>query len=320
MECSLILRQTQLTKVMTMARPDLNLLTALDALLQEGSVAGAARRMWLSPSAMSRALTRLRETTGDPLLVRAGRALVPTPRAVELRSRVGLLVEEAEGVLSQQDLPDLASLDRTFTLRVRDGFVESFGAALLSRVARDAPFVRLRFVPKSDKDSAPLRDGLIDLDTGVIGPETGPEIRAQALFHDRFVGAVRKGHPILRDRMTPSLFSDGRHVAISRRGEEGSRVDALLAATGHARRIAAVVGEFAGALAIVRGSDLIAIVPERQTAALRDGVEIFPLPFEMPGITVSLFWHPRMEADPPHRWLRDCVRQVCTGGSPVPDI
>ncbi|EYD75591.1 Transcriptional regulator, LysR family [Rubellimicrobium mesophilum DSM 19309] len=80
-----------------MARPDLNLLVTLDALLSEGSVAGAARRLRLSPSAMSRALARLREATGDPLLVRAGRGLVPTPRAVELRDRVGILVEEAEG-------------------------------------------------------------------------------------------------------------------------------------------------------------------------------------------------------------------------------
>src|SRR5215208_7714579 len=104
-----------------MSTPDLNLLVTLDVLLAEGSVARAAHRLQLSPSAMSRALARLRETTGDPLLVRAGRGLVPTPRAIELRERVGRLVEEAQGVLRPADTLDLARLTRTFTLRAGDG-------------------------------------------------------------------------------------------------------------------------------------------------------------------------------------------------------
>ena len=111
-----------------MARPDFNLLVTLDVLLAEGSVARAAKRLRLSPSAMSRALARLRETTGDPLLVRAGRGLVPTPRALELRERVGELVQEVEAVLRPAEALDLRALARTFTLRVREGFVESFRA------------------------------------------------------------------------------------------------------------------------------------------------------------------------------------------------
>src|SRR5688500_5613855 len=151
-----------------MARPDLNLLVTLDMLLAEGSVARAARRLRLSPSAMSRSLARLREVTGDPLLVRAGRALVLTPRATELRERVGRLVEEAEAVLRPVERVDLARLERTFTLRTSDGFVETFGPALIARVRGDAPGVRLRFVPKPDKDGTPLREGSVDLETGVV--------------------------------------------------------------------------------------------------------------------------------------------------------
>src|SRR5215212_5553641 len=131
-----------------MPAPDFNLLVTLDVLLAEGSVARAAHRLQLSPSAMSRALARLRETTGDPLLVRAGRGLVPSPRAIELRERVGELVHDAEAVLRPAGTLRLAQLDRAFTLRTSEGFVESFGARLLARVARDAPRVRLRFVPK----------------------------------------------------------------------------------------------------------------------------------------------------------------------------
>src|SRR5215469_15700096 len=100
-----------------MARPDLNLLVVLDVLLAEGSVAGAARRLRLSPSAMSRALARLRETTGDPLLVRAGRGLVLTPRALALRDQVSRLVREGETILRPVETLDLKRLQRTFTLR-----------------------------------------------------------------------------------------------------------------------------------------------------------------------------------------------------------
>src|SRR5271168_221221 len=133
-----------------MSRPDLNLLVTLDVLLAEGSVAGAARRLRLSPSAMSRALARLRETTGDPLLVRAGRGLVPTPRALELRERVGQLVQDAEIILRPAETLNLKQLVRIFTLRASDGFAENFGPNLIARVGEEAPGVQLRFMIKPD--------------------------------------------------------------------------------------------------------------------------------------------------------------------------
>src|SRR6187399_2982302 len=151
-----------------MPTPDLNLLVTLDVLLVEGSVAAAARRLRLSPSAMSRSLARLRATTGDPLLVRAGRGLVPTPRALELRTRVSQLVQDGAAVLRPAEKLDLAQLVRTFTLRTSEGFAENFGPALIARVAGEAPGVRLCFVSKPDKDSAPLRDATVDLETGVV--------------------------------------------------------------------------------------------------------------------------------------------------------
>src|SRR3954463_2865662 len=167
-----------------MSKPDLNLLVTLDVLLAEGSVARAAQRLRLSPSAMSRALARLRETTGDPLLVRAGRGLVPTPRALELRERVSQLVQDVEAVLRPAEKLNLKQLVRTFTLRTSDGFVENFGPDLIARVRKEAPSVRLRFVQKVDKDRAPLRDGTVDLETGVIDDTTGPEVRTRELFRD----------------------------------------------------------------------------------------------------------------------------------------
>lgn len=294
-----------------MTRPDLNLLVTLDVLLSEGSVARAARRLQLSPSAMSRALARLREATGDPLLVRAGRGLVPTPRALELRGRVGPLVEAAEACLRPAENLNLKTLTRTFTLRNREGFVENFGPALIARVAREAPGVRLRFVQKLDRESSPLREGSVDLETGVVGDTTGPELRAQALFHDRFVGVVRSDHPLGQGEITPTRYAGGRHIHVSRRGNDTGPIDTALHAIGLKRDIAASVGSFSEALALARATDLIASVPERYTGTLRETLFTFPLPVTLSEITISLIWHPRLDADPAHRWLRGCVREVC---------
>ena len=297
-----------------MQAPDFNLLVTLDVLLAEGSVARAARRLRLSPSAMSRALARLRATTGDPLLVRAGRGLVPTPRAIELRDRVSHLVQDAHAVLRPEGKLDLKRLLRTFTLRTSDGFVENFGAALIARAAEQAPGVRLRFLQKADKDSASLRDGSVDLETGVVVETTGPELRVQPLFRDRFIGVVRAGHPLSRGKVTASRYANGRHVVVSRRGLDRGPIDDALQAVGLTRQVVSIVSGFSTALALARSSDLIASVPERHTGNLRSGMHSFPLPVPPPEITVSLLWHPRQDADPGHRWLRGCLQTVCAQG------
>jgi DNA-binding transcriptional LysR family regulator len=171
--------------------------------------------------------------------------------------------------------------------------------------------VRLCFVQKPDKASTSLRDGTVDLEIGVVGKTTGPEVIAQALFRDRFIGVVRKGHALSRGKITPRRYAAGRHILVSRRGLDRGPIDEALQPLGLAREIAATVGGFTAALALARASDLIASVPERHTGNLRAGMHSFPLPLAMPQITVSLLWHPRMDADPAHRWLRGCVRDVC---------
>lgn len=294
-----------------MQTPDFNLLITLDALLCEGSVARAAQRLGLSPSAMSRALARLRQVTGDPLLVRAGRGLVPTPRALELRAQVGQLVDEVQAVLRPQAALDLKQLVRTFTLRTGEGFVETFGPNLIARVSSQAPGVRLRFVPKPDRKSTPLRDGAVDLETGVVGKTLGPEIRTLGLYRDRFIGVVQAGHPLSRGKLTAARYAACSHIAVSRRGIDRVPVDEALELLGLERRIVTMVGGFAAALALARSSDLIATVPGTSTRALRAGMHSFALPFPPPEVTVSLLWHPRMHADPAHRWLRECVREAC---------
>jgi DNA-binding transcriptional LysR family regulator len=294
-----------------MTKPDLNLLYTLDVLLAEGSVARAAERLHLSPSAMSRALARLRATTGDPLLVRAGRGLVHTPRALELREQIGALVQNAEAALRPAESINLKRLVRTFTVRTRDGFVENFGPNLIDRIREEAPGVRLRFIQKQRKDSTLLRDGSVDLETGVVDETTGPEVRAQSLFKDRFVGVVRMGHPLSRGRITPARYAGGEHILVSWQGLAGGPIDEQLSILGLERKITTIVDGFATALALTRASDSIASVPEHYTGNLRTGMHTFPLPMSMPEITISMLWHPRLDADPAHRWLRECVRDIC---------
>jgi DNA-binding transcriptional LysR family regulator len=146
----------------------------------------------------------------------------------------------------------------------------------------------------------------------------GPEVRAQALFHDRFVGVVRSGHPICDGTITPARYAGGGHVLVSRRGLARSAIDDGLERLGLEREIATVVAGFSEALALARGSDLIATVPERYTGNLRQGMFSFPLPIALPDVTISLLWHPRLDADPAHQWLRGLVREVCTGQRPGP--
>ncbi|PTU04734.1 LysR family transcriptional regulator [Pseudomonas sp. HMWF031] len=294
-----------------MSMPDLNLLITLDVLLAEGSVARAAQRLRLSSSAMSRALARLRETTGDPLLVRAGRGLVPTPRALELRDRVSVLVQEAAAVLRPTEQLDLRQLVRTFTLRTSDGFVENFGPQLIARLNHEAPHVRLNFINKLNKDSALLRNGSVDLETGVVGEETSPEIRTRTLFRDRFIGIVRMGHPLSQGAITPARYASEKHVLVSRRGHNKGVMDEALNLLGLEREITTIVSGFSVALALARASDLVASVPERHVGNLCDGMFCFPIPFTTPEIVVSMLWHPRMDADPAHHWLRKCILEIC---------
>ncbi|HEU0231237.1 MAG TPA: LysR family transcriptional regulator [Burkholderiaceae bacterium] len=301
-----------------MSEPDFNLLMALDALLAEGGVAGAARRVGLSTSAMSRTLGRLREVTGDPLLVRAGRHMVLTPYAQAIRERARNAVLETQSLLrpamSELDLP---ALDRVFALRANEGFIEVFGPSLIAAVAEVAPNVCLRFTPKLEKDSRYLREGLADLEIGVVH-NMGPEIRIQALFRDHFVGVVRAGHPLLAESaVTTERYLSYGHVVASPRGLSRDYADDALADMGLARKVVSVVPGFPTALSVAMASDLIALLPVSYlptpaTGGQRTaGFQFFELPFPTPIITISLMWHPRLEMEPANRWLRQLVRRVC---------
>jgi DNA-binding transcriptional LysR family regulator len=297
-----------------MSELDINLLRALDALLAEASVARAADRLNLSAPAMSRTLARIRAATGDPILVRAGRRLVPTPRAIAMRERVRAVVTEATQLLRPQDMAPARLPPRILRVRAGDGFAGTFAALIMAAVQQSAPQLALRFMPEGDEDPEALRDGRIDLEIGKLGP-MGPEIKTQTLYRDRFVGIARTGHPLLKKPVTAARYAAALHVSASRRGLAEGPIDAAVKELGIGRCVALVVPGFHPALFAVIGSDLLGAVPATVASqAVERGLKIasFELPVKVPPATYAQAWHPRFDADTGHRLLRDKVRAVCS--------
>lgn len=291
---------------------DFNLLSALEVLLEEQSVVRAADRLGLSPSAMSRTLTRLRQSLGDPLLVRAGRGLVPSPRALELRGRVGTLTREVRNILAPPGPWDPSQVRQTMTLRLGDGLLEALGPGLIEVVRNKAPGLRLRFVTKTDRKNVGLREGSIDLETGVVGSPSSPEVCSAPLFEDHLVVLVPPDHPWATKAPSAEDYLSARHVATERGPGAPERLDAWLALRGLSRAIDVLVSGFGPALTLARTTGLVATVPDRHTRALRGNLVPVALPWHPGPLPISLLWHPRSEADPAHRWLRSLVKDAAT--------
>ncbi|KMO94236.1 LysR family transcriptional regulator [Streptomyces roseus] len=300
---------------------DLNLLTALDALLEEGSVAGAAARLHVTAPAMSRSLGRIRRTTGDQILVRTGRTMTPTPYAIAVRAQVHELLHQVQGVLAPSRELDLETLERTFTLRWHESLVALSGPALLAAVRGQAPGVRLRFIAESSVDTAELRRGEVDLEANA-NPPSAPDIRGERAGETRLVLVVRRGHPLAGDgTLTAERYAAAEHVTVSRRGNLDNAVDEALARLGLSRRVVASAPTEAAAFAFARDSDLVISLPEATTrSAVTDlGLAALPLPLELPSAPVYLSWHQRYDTDHAHAWLRGLARTALASvAAPAP--
>jgi DNA-binding transcriptional LysR family regulator len=284
---------------------DMNLLPALDALLEEGSVTGAADRLHLSAPAMSRTLGRIRRATGDQILVRTGRTMTPTPHALAIRERVHALVHQVESVLSPERSVDLAALDRVFTLRWHDSITTSVGGELLAVVRAQAPGVRLRFLVEPASDTDDLRRGHVDLEAGAGEPEL-PEISREVVGHDRLVVVLRPDHPLATGPLTLEDYVAAEHVTVSRRGRLGDPIEDVLLESGLSRKIIAAAPTTLAAMQFVRDSDFLTVVAEQASRRLVGdlGLTTLPLPVKMPEVPLYLAWHQRYDGDHAHTWLR----------------
>ncbi|MFD8500775.1 LysR family transcriptional regulator [Amycolatopsis sp. NPDC059657] len=290
---------------------DMNLVVALDALLRENSVTAAAEALHTSAPAMSRTLARLRRVLDDPLLVRAGRTLVPTPRAQELRPEVRALVERARAVFAPPQDLDPSTVERSFAIQTSDALLSMVAAPLIADLRRHAPGITLRFRPESMEDTPALREGTIDLELGVID-HTDPEILTESLSTSTMSGVVRASHPLAKGRVTARRFADADHVVVSRRGRTRGPIDDRLEDLGLSRRVVAVVPTYSASMFLARDTDVVCLAACRIGAEWIEalGLRTIEIPLDLPPVVVGMAWHPRNDADRVHRWLRDRVRAV----------
>ncbi len=287
-----------------LAALDANLLVALDALLETKHVQRAARRLAVSPSAMSHTLGRLRALLDDPLLVRAGRAMVPTARARQLAGplRDGLAL--LERVVAAPSRFDPARERRALKLAAVD-FAQSLVIPTLCRsIAAAAPGVDVVVLPfGSGSATALVRD---ELDLGISGSRTAPGLRARVIHHEPFVCLLRRGHPATRTRLTAKRLAALDHVLISPAGMVPGMVGRALASRGLQRRVAVVVPSLHVAAELVAHSDLVLTCGARSAEAMRRvfPVEIVAPPLPLPPFAVAMFWHDRYEHDPFSQWAR----------------
>lgn len=297
-----------------METPDLNLLASLDALLRHCSVTGAAAELHTSAPAMSRTLAKLRRLFDDPLLVRAGRALVPTPRAQELRAEVSAAVETGRRIFAPPERFVPGSIVRAFSVNMGDALMAETASRIVTDLRAQEPGVTLRFQADGVEGSGALRDGTVDLEIGVI-EHVEIEVLSELLVRSRMLGVVRSDHPLSSRPVTTRDFAEADHVVVSRHGSTWGPVDDRLAELNLTRRVVVVVPTYAASMYLARDNNIVALLPahlaEGWTAAL--GLRTFEIPLPLPPVLIGMAWHPRNDADPVHRWLRERVRTVLAG-------
>ncbi len=290
---------------------DLATLATLNALLQEGSVSAAARRLGLSTPAVSHALAKLRTRFDDPLLVRAGRRMVLTPRAQSLKPKVRDAIATASIVFAEQEVFEPKRLARVFTVSMTDYILLVFGSQIDTAISRGAPGLDLRVVPNSVEDPLRLRNGETDLAIGIYG-DLPPELKTRVLITERLVCVVRNDHPTVGRRLTLEQFVQLHHIQVAPRGRPGGYLDNLLQQRGFCRRVVRAVPYFQVALEMTARTDRVLTVSERIARLLGPqlGLRVLEPPLHLEPFALSMVWHPRFDADRAHSWLRQQLLEV----------
>jgi DNA-binding transcriptional LysR family regulator len=296
---------------MSIEAVDLNLILVLQHVLAEGTVVGAAERLHVTPSAVSNSLARLRELLGDPLFVRSGRKVVPTPFARELAPQVAATVDRLRHILEARSDFRADTCTRSFTLASADNI--GILPAIASRFARVMPRASLRIVTL---DHAIASDGLTsgDIDVSLALPPTLPrDIRSEAAYAERLVCAMWRKVAPESGRLTLKQFLSARHVEVALQGKYAmDYVDSVLAPLGHQRSIALSVPQFALAAACVVGTPYVTMLPARMAKGLAAALPIRVLtpPIKLPVVTILQLWHARSDADPGSALLRQLIREA----------
>lgn len=296
---------------------DLNLLTALDALLQHGSVTLAGRQLGLSQPATSRALARLRDLLGDPLLVSSGRAMLPTPRALRLREPVRRLLDDVRSVIHQPEF-EPASVDGCFRINAPDATTIVVLSRVFAEVAREAPGLDFEVTSTTAGRIEAMSSGELDFAIDAF-PRLPSHFERRRLIWDRLVCVCRRGHPAAAKGLSSAAYGSWPHVTIDAAAHD--ILEAALKRQGIHRRHSFKTTNFIAAASIVAGTDWLLTLPSnlaRRVATMLP-LDIVDLPFEAPKLSLDLVWHERLDRDPAHRWLRSRIVAITEASFP-PDL
>lgn len=285
---------------------DLNLLVAFDAMVEQRSVTLAGEAIGLSQPAMSAALNRLRATFGDPLFVRSGQEMKPTPRATELAAPIRLVMQTVNGEILQRAVFDPASTERAFTLIMPDIAEVHFIPRLLGRFAEEAPNAKLRAITRPPQAAAEaLETGAADLAVGYFPDLQRTGFVQQKLFDNTHVCVVRHGHPAAARRLTMKEYLAATHAVVRPDGREHV-FEQFMRQRGLRLKVQVELSHFMSLLPVIENSDLIATVPIHLAHVCQNyaNVRIVEPPVKSPVIAVHQFWHRRVHHDAANGWLR----------------
>lgn len=291
-------------------RTDLNLLVVLDALLRSRSTTLAARRLGRTQSAVSHALRRLRVTFDDPLFVRAGAALRPTPAAESLHAPLRAMLLQAEGLLARTTVGfDASRVERVFRIVGTDYAEILLMPRLVPMLREKAPGIDVVTRPFGEDDverAIQIRD--VDFAFGT-GFRAAPGIAGEKLRDDALVVLLRRGHPALRRKLTPASYAALDHVLVSPRSVAGGVIDTALAPLGLTRRVVLRMPHFGAAAVVVAKTDLVVTLPAAFVAEIAAplGLVTLPVPVAIGGFDFSMIYSKTFERDPAHRFFRGLV-------------
>ena len=292
---------------MHLNRIDLNLLVVLDSIYTEGSITRAAGKLHLTQPAISHSLARLRELFKDPLFVREGRAMVPTPMARKLIEPLRRSLRGLEVALNEVEIFEPATSDKRFTIGVRDLLESALLPPLMQGIASSAPKVHISAV-RFDRHNleSELASGTLDMALDILLPH-GQHLRRERVALDRLVVVARKKHPVLKSGLSLKTYLQLDHVIASSRRSGPGLEDLELSRRGLQRRVRLRCQHYFAACRVVESSDLILTLPERYAVAANEKFtnRILPLPFEVPSLDAYLYWHANVENEPANCWLRE---------------
>jgi len=296
---------------------DLNLLVAFEALMEERNVTRAARRVGLSQPAMSNALTRLRRTFDDPLLVRTPGGMSPTPAAQALIETIHPALSKLREALDEKPAFNPAASSRIFHVLTSDYAEIVLLAPLIGRLRQLASGISLRVHRPPNVFQPPSRTALADSFDLAIGffPDAlslDASVRSEVLFEEDNVCIASANHPSIKSRITIRQYASAQHAAVFYKSEGPGVIDTILAQKGLTRQLAVLAPHFASVPFIVAGSDLIATLPRRLAVRFRKQLKLqmLTVPFPMPSFRLSMLWHERVESDPAHAWIRGLVMEA----------